>query len=355
MYIYVGTFALLAMLSVLEYFTRKKIFFYTGIVFLTGLAGFRFSTGYDFSSYNNFFDRLINWGKIFDGSIDAEPGYLLLNYIVRELGMNFSTFVLLFSIISLLLLAYALNNYFPVPSIALLYYYSRFFLVRDMGQIRSSIVAIIFLLALPAFKKRNLRNIILLSLIGSLFHIVSIFIILAYFFVQIVKEINVPKEILLISASSLVGTIFFFPDLFRFMIPDRYYGYLSGYYAQGNWIFNPVFIMQLGILVGATIFVKSNNSIFTKNFNILLTLYCLSTILLVCFGPLATIGGRISTIFSTVEIFIVPILLDKLFKNKFLFLMVFILFSLLIFILIFIVSGAYNSYIPYNMVFFINR
>ncbi|KAB1934915.1 EpsG family protein, partial [Enterococcus faecium] len=58
---------------------------------------------------------------------------------------------------------------------------------------------------------------------------------------------------------------------------------------------------------------------------------------------------------STVEIFIVPILLDKLFKNKFLFLLVFILFSLLIFILIFIVSGAYNSYIPYNMVFFINR
>ncbi|MCC9082768.1 EpsG family protein [Enterococcus faecium] len=128
------------------------------MVFLTGLAGFRFSTGYDFSSYNNFFDRLINWGKIFDGSIDAEPGYLLLNYIVRELGMNFSTFVLLFSIISLLLLAYALNNYFPVPSIALLYYYSRFFLVRDMGQIRSSIVAIIFLLALPAFKKKKFEK-----------------------------------------------------------------------------------------------------------------------------------------------------------------------------------------------------
>ncbi|MDY4307814.1 hypothetical protein SNF32_13395 [Enterococcus mundtii] len=47
--------------------------------------------------------------------------------MVRELGMNFSTFILLFSIISMLLLAYALNNYFPVPSIALLYYYSRFF------------------------------------------------------------------------------------------------------------------------------------------------------------------------------------------------------------------------------------
>lgn len=136
------------------------------------------------------------------------------------------------------------------------------------------------------------------------------------------------------------------------MIPDRYYGYLSGYYAQGSWIFNPVFIMQLVILIGATIFVKNNNTVFTENFNIILSLYCLSTILLVCFGPLATIGGRISTIFSTVEIFIVPIVLEKLFKNKFLFLITFILFSFCIFILIFIVSGAYNSYVPYNTIFF---
>ncbi|OTP09514.1 hypothetical protein A5844_002292 [Enterococcus sp. 10A9_DIV0425] len=351
MYIYVGTFALLALLSILEYFTRKKIFFYSGILFLMSLAGFRFSTGYDFSSYNNFFNQLVNWNKVFDGSIDAEPGYLFLNYVVRELGMNFSSFVLLFSIISLLLLAYALNNYFPVPSIALLYYYSRFFLVRDMGQIRSSIVAIIFLLALPEFKKRNLKNVILLSLIGSLFHMVALFIIPAYFFVKIVKEINIPKEILLIGISALVGIIFFFPDLFKFMIPDRYYGYLSGYYAQGNWIFNPVFIMQCGILIGATLFVKSKNSIFNKNFNLLLSVYCLSTILLVCFGPLATIGGRISTIFSTVEIFIVPIFLESLFKNKYLFIIMMILFSFMIFILIFIISGAYNSYIPYNTVF----
>ena len=149
LYIYIGTFTLLASLSVLEYLTRKKIFFYSGILFLTCLSGFRFFTGYDFTSYNNFFNQLVNWNKIFDGSIDAEPGYLFLNYIIRELGMNFSSFVLLFSIISLFLLAYALNSNFPIPSIALLYYYSRFFLVRDMGQIRSSIVAIILLLTLP--------------------------------------------------------------------------------------------------------------------------------------------------------------------------------------------------------------
>lgn len=346
-----GTFALLAVASILEYFTRKKIFFYSGILLLTCLAGFRFFTGYDFSSYNKFFHRLVNWNKIFDGSIDAEPGYLFLNYIVRELGMNFLSFALLFSIISLFLLSYTLNNYFPIPSISLLYYYSRFFLVRDMGQIRSSIVAIIFLLSLPELKKKNLRNIVLFSLVGCLFHMVAIFIIPAYFFVQIIKEVNISKEVLYIAIGSLAGIIFFFPNLFKFMIPDRYSGYLFGYYAQGDWIFNPVFIMQLSILIGATVFVKSRNINFSENFNILLSLYCLSTILLVCFGPFATIGGRISTIFATVEIFIVPIFLENIIKNQYLFLMIYILYSFIIFIMIFIISGAYNSYIPYNSIF----
>ena len=352
MYIYVGTFMLLAILAIIEYVTRKKIFFYVGIIFLIGLAGFRFSTGYDYSSYNNFFNQLVGWNKIFDGSIDAEPGYLFLNYLVKEIGMNFASFVLLFTTISLLLLAYALNNFFPVPSIVLLYYYSRFFLVRDMGQIRSSIVAIIFLLALPGFKERNFKKVLLFSIVGCLFHLVALFIIPAYFFVGFVKNINVKKEIFLLVTSSLLGIIFFFPDLFKFMIPDRYYGYLSGYYAQGNWIFNPVFIMKCGILIGATLFVKSKSSNFGNNFNLLLSIYCLSTILLVCFGPLATIGGRISTIFSTVEIFIVPIIFENVIKNKYLFLITFITFSFLIFILIFIISGAYHSYIPYNNLIF---
>lgn len=351
MYIYIGVFLLLSLLAIGEYLTRKKLFFYVGLFFLMGLAGFRFFTGYDFSSYNNFFNQLTNWNKIYDGSIDAEPGYLFLNYVIRELGMNFSTFILLFSVISLLLLSYAISNYFPVPSLVLLYYYARFFLVRDMGQIRSSIVAIIFLLALPAIKQKKVMKVVILSLVGSLFHTVALFIIPAYFFVVTVKEMTIPKELFLIFSGSILGIVFFFPDLFKFMIPERYYGYLTGYYAQGNWIFNPVFIMQCGILIGATLLVKSNSIDFTDNFNILLGLYCLSTILLVVFGPLATIGGRISTIFSTVEIFIVPIVFDNLIKNKYIFLLTFILFSLFIFSLIFIFSGAYNSYVPYNTVF----
>lgn len=351
MYIYIGIFTLLSVLCLCEYFTKKKIFMGIGIITLFLVSGFRYKTGYDFSSYSDFFNRINSFQDVFNGTIDAEPGYLLINYIVKQLGMNFSVVVLVISLLSMIILGYCLNQYFPYPSFVLLYYYSRFFLVRDMGQIRSSIVSILFLYSLTAFKEKNFKKVLLISLIGSLFHMVSLFIIPAYLFVILFKKMTISKALVLIGISILVGVVFYFPDLYLFLIPERYQGYLSGYYAQGKWLLNPVFIMQMGILVASLLFVNSKNVRFEKSFNILLSLYCLSTICLVVFGPLATIGGRISTIFSTVEIFIVPIMLNSLLKNKFLYLLSFVGFSFVVFILIFIISGAYHSYIPYTSVF----
>lgn len=174
------------------------------------LAGFRYRTGYDYISYNNFFNRLTHFKNIFDGSIDAEPGYLLFNYLIKNLGLNFSSFVLMFSIVSLVLLGFFIEKSYPVPMLPLTYYYSRFFLVRDMGQIRSSIVSIFFLLSLPYFKERDTLKIIIISLIGALFHSVSLFIIPAYLFYLIIGEINFSKTIMTLCSSMLLGIFFSF-------------------------------------------------------------------------------------------------------------------------------------------------
>lgn len=352
MYIYIGVFFTLCLLSILEFFNRDKhIFFYIAVILLSLMAGFRYYTGYDYQSYNTFFNRIIHFNNIFDGSIDAEPGYLFFNYLIKNLGLNFSTFVLIFSIISLGLLGYFLAENYPLPMLPLTYYYARFFLVRDMGQIRSSIVSIIFLLSLPYFKKKSTLKIIIVSLIGALFHSVALCLIPAYLFYLIVGKISITKTVVVLFLSMLAGTIFFFPNLYMFLIPERYQGYLSGGYAQGVWILNPVFIMQLFILFGSILVINYKSQEFQSNFNLILVLYLLSTALLICFGPLATIGGRIGTIFSTVEILIVPTLLDQLIKNKMLYLIFFLGFCMIIFILIFVLSGAYHSYIPYQNAF----
>ncbi|MEY8446052.1 EpsG family protein [Enterococcus ratti] len=351
MEIYLLFFLLLLVSSFFELLKKKPYFFWGAVICLILFAGLRYKTGYDFDSYSRIYDSVTSLGSIFSKNIPAEPGFLFLNYLFKSLGFDFSTFVLFFSMISMLLLANFTFCFSKFPSFILLYYYSRFFLVRDMGQIRSAFVAIICLYALPYIQKREFFKVCMISIFASLFHVVGIFLIPAYLFSLLIGELNLKKVIATVSLSAIVGIIFFNPQLFLWMIPSRYAGYFAGNYVNGKWIFNPVFVMQLMILVVSVILLQNENEKYKKMMNTILQWYLISTCLLILFGPLATVGGRISTIFATSEILVVPYLFSRLFKHKALSVSLFYLFCFCIFVLIFIISGAYNSYIPYLILF----
>lgn len=350
--IYLTVFFILVVLSLCEYLTNYKVFFVIALVLLILFAGLREGVGYDYESYHNFFRDIFSFNDVFNGTIDAEPGYVLLNFIFKYLGFSFSSFILFFSTMSLILLGICLYSVFPNPSLALVYYYCRFFLVRDMGQIRSSFVAILLLLTLPAIKNRDTKKVLLLTFIGIFFHSVAIFIPVGYMFTLLLKDINIKVVFFLLFAGIMFGTIFFFPELISVVIPARYLGYFVGKYATGKWVLNPIFIMQMGILLISLVVVKVSRKRFAADLAVLLKIYLLSSILLIAFGPLATVGGRISTIFASTEIFLVPILFDHFFKNKIFFLISYFAFCSCIFYLIFVFSGAFGLYIPYRTVFF---
>ncbi|MBO1308226.1 EpsG family protein [Enterococcus sp. 669A] len=352
MNIYLSVLFLLILLSSFEYFSKNKKYFVMAIFFLVVFAGMRQDVGYDYNSYHNFYNDINSFSDVFNGKIDAEPGYVFFNFLFKYLGFPFSTFVLFFSIVSLLLLGICLYNVFPFPSLVLVYYYCRFFLVRDMGQIRSSLVSIIFLMTLPAIKNRDTKKVLLLTLIGAFFHTVAIFIPIAYLFTIVVKKIGIPVVLVYVCIATLIGTIFFFPELFSWIVPARYLGYFAGKYSTGKWLLNPIFIMQLGILLLSLIVVKNKNVSFSSDLAIVQKVYLLSTLLLLVFGPLATIGGRVSTIFASTEILLVPILFDHFFKNKIFSLIAYFAFCLCVFYLIFVFSGAVNLYVPYKTTLF---
>lgn len=340
--------------SMLEFFTKKKLFFIIAVLELIFFAGLRYEIGYDYKTYGKFFNQIDSLSDVFFKDIDAEKGYLLLNYFVKQLGFDFSVFLLFFSIISLSLLGLFLYKHTAFPTAVLVYYCSRFYFVRDMGQIRSSLVAIIFLYTIPYIKQKKLGIVVALSLLGACFHIVALFIIPAYFFVWWIKKVTLQKMFLLIGFSILIGTVFFFPSLFSWIVPARYLGYITGKYLEGRWLLNPIFILQFLLLLGSLLCIKEKKERYNESINLIISLYLLSTLCLVIFGPLATIAGRISTIFATVEIILVPELFRNIFKNNYLNLMLFYSFCICVFILIFFVSNAYGSYIPYQTVFTIN-
>lgn len=352
MAIYLSVFILLIVLALSELLLKNEKIIFISSSLLALMAGLRFHTGYDFQSYEKFYREVDQISEVINGSIDAEPGYLLLNYIFSSVGLNFYYFILIFSVFSIGLLAYFLSKYTKYPTIFLLYYYVRFFLVRDMGQIRSAIACIILLYAIPYILKKEPMKFFIIVFVASLFHISAWFFVIAYLFNNKFKKITLKSISLMVLACSFIGVIVQIPKLYIWAVPDRYISYFTNpVYTQGKWIMNPILWMQIGILIGSILCYHSNNKEEKTMFEGALKIYLVSSLILLAAGNLGTVGGRISTLFATTEILIVPYLFMNFTKNKLLNIIFYIGFTIIIFILIFVVSNAYKSYIPYQTIF----
>lgn len=352
MALYLFVFILLIGLSLIEVLNRnKKISLITGSI-LALMAGFRFFVGYDFESYKRFYEGIGGLTDVFNGTIDAESGYLFINYLFKAMGFNFHFFILFFSFLSIGLLTYFLYTHTKFPTLFLLYYYSRFFLVRDMGQIRSSLACILLLYAIPYIGKKKPFHFLGLVFLASLFHISALFFIVAYLFNGIFKKLTISNILSLLAVATIIGVIVQTPQLYLWAVPGRYISYfINPGYTNGKWILNPIVWMQLSIFIGGVLCLRTKEPKEQTKYDTLLKIYFLASLILLAAGDLGTVGGRISTLFATSEILIVPYLIINLTKNKMMNLALFFGFCFIIFFLIFIVGGTYSQYIPYQTVF----
>lgn len=350
MLVYIFIFLILLLLSTFEIlFKNKKIVFINGSI-LAALAGFRYRSGYDFNNYSNFYDELNNIGDVFNGSIDAESGYLFLNYLFIKLGLNFYTFVLFFSIISIGMLVFYVYKNTSYPSLILMYYYARFFFARDMGQIRASFVSILLLYSLKYIKKKEPIKFLLVVLFASTFHITALIFILAYLFKNYFPQLDKKNVLLLLGATVVIGVIVQIPNLYLWAVPYRYIGYFTNpTFTGGKWLLNPVLLMQMLIFLGAYLFSDIQED---KQFAFYHKIYFLASLILISFGDLATVGGRLSSPFATYEMFVAPYFILSFTRNKLLNVFLFLGFTVVIFFIIFIFSGDYVFFTPYDTLLF---
>lgn len=352
MFFYLGVLSVLIILAIAEVVLKNKKISVITSGLLAIIAGFRFFTGYDFNSYSRFYTEIDSISDVFNGSIEAESGYLFVNYLFKLLGFNFYFFILFFSIVSILLLANFAYKFTSYPSLVLVYYFARYFLVRDMGQIRSAIACIILLYAIPYILKRKPIQFFIIVFIASLFHITAWSFVIAYIFNWLFKELTLRNVITLVGVSFLIGVLVQIPELYTWAVPDRYNAYFtSPSYTNGQWILNPVLWMQMILFIGAVIFVRPTIEEERNKFGVILKIYLIASLILIAAGTLGTVGGRLSTLFATSEIMVVPVLIANISKNKLLNIILFSGFTVAIFGLIFIISGTYMEYIPYRTIF----
>lgn len=330
------------------------------IIILVLIAGLRFEVGYDYDSYYRIYNEIPTIKDIIRNinivdSIDIEKGYLTLNSIVKSIGGNFNLLLIIMTIITLSILIISINRYSCYPMLSLLIYVSRFFFIRDMGQIRSSIACVIVLYSIKFIINKDLKNFIISIMIATSFHKVAIFGLLLYIInLKEYKNGNYIYTVLILSlVLNKLGIADGFINCIVGVIPE-YSDYMtSAYYTNSSNILNPVTIMQVTILLFMAHYYNVLNEK-DKYYKVLINGYLISTSVLIFFSNYYTLAGRLSTLFATFEILIIPMIVKYLFGKK-VRLKVYILaiiYCIVIFYLVFL-KKSINAYIPYKSILFL--
>lgn len=262
-----------------------------------------------------------------------EPAYYLIPSIIRvTFGLNYLWVFLTFAIIGVSLKFLAISKLTDFAFLSVLVYYSHFFLLHDMTQIRAGAASGILLLCIPQIQKRNFLRFLLLIGVGLLFHY-SMVIFLPFYFLRS-KSIN----------KKLYLALLYFPFILHFLkfnilsvfqmlklgfISDKiqlYNDLLELDVFGGINIFNILFLVQL---VTCTIFIIKSDLLFKNNKYgiLLLKVYCIAAASFVIFSNIPVIAFRISELLGIVQIILMPFFLYVV-KPKYMALIIIFAFAL---------------------------
>ncbi|MEE6639304.1 EpsG family protein [Limosilactobacillus pontis] len=323
------------------------------LVSFTGLRGTSFAGdsqqyAWDYSIYANNFGK----GKF-------EVGFSFLEKLCAWLGFSVTTFFIIIAFLSILFLVLGFEKLAIFPASALLYYYSRFFINRDMNQIRAALAASIILFSLQYLtnKKSNFLKFAFFILLAIVIHkaafIAFILYPVGYLMNKYIWKSNKRKRIFIyiitlviafilsVSCSNIVGNIIGNFD-------TTYVSRTSDYGKDSYGLANPVIWLQIliGLLTLITVKYEDNEKL-----KICFSSYFISTILLVLFSNYYVLAGRLSTLLATVEPILILQLIDycipaKKWNSN---LVSWILF-LGISVAVFFIINCYNTQLPlYNV------
>ncbi|SBV95748.1 EpsG family protein [uncultured Dysgonomonas sp.] len=161
-------------------YTKKKILFFFVVIF-TLFRGLRWETGTDWELYYETF-KSADWNNIFSYTHSVavmEPGYMFINALVRNLGGNYTVFLLLTNLFILVVyMKFAqTNSKTPIYVFVLIMFSTQFFPVR-MG------IAVAFIMmGLCSFSDRKYMRIIICTLLAVSIHKSALVFIPVYFLI----------------------------------------------------------------------------------------------------------------------------------------------------------------------------
>lgn len=238
-----------------------------------------------------------------------EVGFYFLASLIRTFTSNCTLYFTVISGITFIFLYKSLRRYSIFPLVGLCVYIARFFLSRNMMQIRAALAIAVIVYALRYVAERNFKKYLIYIAIGSLLHYSILSALPFYWFNKIPFS---HKTVFMMTVGAIVFAAMFNP-LIHNMIGEysimlditTSYTVGSSEYTIGKGLANPMIYFQIFILLIYTLLERKLKCIVPFYITIR-NGYLYSTIILILLSSFNVLSGRISTIFSTMEMFMIP-------------------------------------------------
>jgi hypothetical protein len=247
----------------------------------------------------------------------AEKGYLLICSIIKVFVNDSVFYLFVMGGLSMYLLYKNLTKYCAIPLLGLCDYIGRFLLNRDFQQMRSSLVILLVILGISLIKKRKLWQYMLLILVCYQFHHMTLLGVPLYFMCLLKwKRSHIIWGVVLafIASQTLSDSISGVVDSYSEDLQYSVYT-IDETNADAKGLLNPMIYFQLGILF-MFLFMENELKDMSDYYYIFRTGYFYSTLFLILFCNYEALSGRTSTMFATLEMFMLPMMAKKLPKLK---------------------------------------
>jgi EpsG family len=277
------------------------------------IAGFRAEgVDHDYQGYLDYYNDVLH-----QDFVNVEPTFIGLAQLVRGTADNTLFVFVIYAALGVALKMVGIYQLTRFPLAAVLIYYSGFYLLWEMTQIRAAVAGGILLLCIRHIKEKNLGWFLALCFLAVMFHYAAMVFLPLYFLKS--GRVNALAYCLLIPMACVVYLADFnLVELASYapiqLIELKIKSYETYADVEVDRIFNAVYLARCSL---AFLLLAGHRFFSTRNeyFLLLIKIYFVALFLHVALASIPGISSRLSELLLVVEAILIPMLIH-FFKDR---------------------------------------
>ena len=311
--------------------TSRCVYILVGVILIAFISVRDFTVNRDYTVYERVYNQIPSWqvlcGSIaeFNRSVKIEFSYAALCAYLKStsnlMRTNFIIIFFLYALVGVFVKMIAIKKLTNLHFLSLFIYFSNVFLLHECTQVRAGVAVGLILWSIVYLQKEEYYKFFLLILVAIFFHSSSFMALLLPIFKMCKAD---AKVWLCIFLACIVAHVANF-DILKIieLIPNDFYQYKLKMYLQLQEredfsinYFNVGYLLQNAVVI-LCFFYKTEMEKENPYINILLNMCCFSSCCYLFFGQIPGFAIRISEIFNSALVILIPIITYAM-KPKFL-------------------------------------